>query len=665
MANHITKLIDRAVQRFKKGDLSGAEKLLKRALKAHPDNVSALHMLGAILAINKNWNGAIKNFKKVISIEPSHSHAHLSLAKAISIATNNIEAIPHYQTATTLAPKNSEAWLSYGNALDKVKRYNDALTCYDKALHINPKSSTAWANRAITLTAMQNFDQALASHKNAIELGNNSALIWDNYATTFKLMARYDEALSAYEKALEIDSDITYTYGNWLHTKMMLCDWSGLDKAFKHLTDQIKHSQNIALPFIALSTPASAQIQLKCAELFIDDVAREQPDKTLFSRDSNDKITIGYFSADFHNHATTFLMAELFEKHDKSKFKLIAFSFGPDKQDEMRQRVVAAFDQFIDVRNKTDAEVAALSRSLHVDIAIDLKGFTEDNKVGIFAHHAAPIQVSYLGFPGTMGAPYIDYLIADQTLINDSMRDSFTEKIIYLPNSYQVNDRSRKISDRQQTRAEHGLPEHGFVFCCFNNNYKIVPEVFDIWMRLLSKVSGSVLWLLAGNETAVMHLKMEAERRGVSATRLIFAARTELPEHLARHRLANLFLDTFYYNAHTSASDALWAGLPVLTLAGETFASRVCASLLTAVGLPEMITTTKEEYESLAYELSQPDKLSNIRSRLANNLSTFPLFDTSLFTQHIEEAYSKIFERHQLKLPPDNIEIQNKIESNN
>ncbi len=659
MTNYITKLIDRAVQCFKKGDLPGAEKLLKRALKAHPNNAGALHMLGAILAIRKDWNGAIRNFKKVIAIEPNHSHAQLSLAKAISIAMNDLDAIPYYQKATTLAPGNSEAWFSYGSALNNLNRYNDALACYDKALHINPKNSTVWANRAITLTAMQHFDQALASHKNAIELGNSNALIWDNYATTFKLMARYDEALSAYKKALEIDPHITYTYGNWLHTKMMLCDWSDLDQAFEHLADQIEGSKNITLPFIALSTPISAQIQLKCAELFVNDTARDQPNRVLFSRESNsDRITLGYFSADFHNHATTSLMAELFEKHDKSRFKLIALSFGPDRQDEMRQRVAAAFDLFVDVGSKTDIEVAALSRSLHVDIAIDLKGFTEENRVGIFAHHAAPIQVSYLGFPGTMGAPYIDYLIADHTLIDDSTKDSFAEKIIYLPHSYQVNDRSRKISDRRHTRAEHGLPESGFIFCCFNNSYKIVPEVFDIWMRLLLKVPGSVLWLLAGNDTAVMHLKMEAEKRGVAGVRLIFAARTELPEHLARQRLADLFLDTFYYNAHTSASDALWTGLPVLTLSGETFASRVCASLLTAIGLPEMITTTREEYESLAYELAQPDELSNIRSKLADNLSTFPLFNTSLFTKHIESAYSQIFERHLLKLPPDDIKIQ-------
>ena len=352
-------------------------------------------------------------------------------------------------------------------------------------------------------------------------------------------------------------------------------------------------------------------------------------------------------------------MAELFERHDKTKFELTAFSFGPDQNDEMRQRVSKAFDRFIDVRMKTDEEVARLSRDLGIDIAVDLKGVTQDCRTGIFSYRAAPIQVSYLGYPGTMGAEYIDYLIADKTLIPIESQQHYSEKIVYLPYSYQVNDAQRKISDKVFTRSELGLPESWFVFCCFNNNYKITPNTFDLWMKILGQVTGSVLWLFEDNPTAAKNLRLEAQKRGMDPSRLVFAKRMNLPEHLARHKVADLFLDTLPCNAHTTASDALWAGLPVLTQAGESFASRVAASLLNAIELPELVTYTPEAYVALAIDLAtHPAKLQELKSKLAANRLTTPLFDTALFTQHIEAAYTLMFERYQADLMPDHIYIK-------
>jgi predicted O-linked N-acetylglucosamine transferase (SPINDLY family) len=371
------------------------------------------------------------------------------------------------------------------------------------------------------------------------------------------------------------------------------------------------------------------------------------------------KIRIGYFSADFQEHATSYLIAELFEMHDRSKFRVIAFSFGPPSQGAMRKRLADAVDEFIDVSEKTDSEAALLSRNLKIDIAVDLKGFTQNSRAGIFALGAAPLQVNYLGYPGTMGAEYIDYLIADRTLVPEESRRYYSEKIVYLPDSYQVNDGKRTIANKEFTRAELGLPMRGFVFCCFNNNFKIMPRTFDVWMRILSRVEGSVLWLFAGNPAAMENLRREAILRKIGSERLVFAERMDLPEHLARHRAADLFLDTWPCNAHTTASDALWAGLPVLTHTGEAFASRVAASLLTAIRLPELIASTPEDYEELAVQLAtNAERLALIRKKLANNRLTAPLFDTRLYTRHLEAAYIQMHDRYRANLPAEHIVVE-------
>jgi predicted O-linked N-acetylglucosamine transferase (SPINDLY family) len=404
----------------------------------------------------------------------------------------------------------------------------------------------------------------------------------------------------------------------------------------------------------------SADLQRKAAEIWAD---RKYPVTSgplpvpEFQR--HEKIRLGYFSADFHNHATTYLMAELVEKHDRNKFEVLAFSFGPDHKDEMRQRMSFAFDRFIDVESRSDIEIAQLSRSLGIDLAFDLKGYTRDSRPGIFAARAAPVQVSYLGYPGTTGSAFMDYLVADSTLIPESSRWFYSEKIIYLPRSYQPNDSRRAISMKRQVREEAGLPAAGFVYCCFNNTFKILPSVFDIWMRVLDSVNGSVLWLIADSAEASDRLRGEAVGRGVSADRLVFAERLPLPEHLARHQLADLFLDTFPCNAHTTASDALWAGLPVLTCPGETFASRVAASLLNAVDMPELIAASQQEYEDLAINLAtQPERLAAIRNKLACQKPSSALFNTELYVNRFEAACSAIHERYQAGLPCEHILIE-------
>jgi predicted O-linked N-acetylglucosamine transferase (SPINDLY family) len=366
---------------------------------------------------------------------------------------------------------------------------------------------------------------------------------------------------------------------------------------------------------------------------------------------------VGYFSADFKNHPVSLLTAELFELHDKNRFEITAFSFGVDDKSPMRLRLSQAFNSFIDVSDISDLGIAELSRNLQIDIAVDLGGHTQSSRTGIFSYRAAPIQIGYIGYLGTMGAEYYDYLLAGKTTIPDELQKFYSEKIVYLP-SYQVNDRKRTISERQFTRKELGLPETGFVFCCFNHNYKILPSTFDSWMRILNTVEGSILFLYADNERAKTNLIDEASLRGVDSARLVFGGRIPTEEYLARYRVCDLFLDTFPYNAGTTASDALWVGLPVLTLMGQSFASRMAASLLNAIGLPELITDTQEEYEALAIELGlNPKKLADAKLKLASNRLTTPLFDTPLFTRYLEAVYQKMMERYWADLPIEHIFI--------
>jgi predicted O-linked N-acetylglucosamine transferase (SPINDLY family) len=368
---------------------------------------------------------------------------------------------------------------------------------------------------------------------------------------------------------------------------------------------------------------------------------------------------VGYFSADFREHPVAQLLVELLERHDRSRFAVSGFSFGPDTGDALRQRVAAACERFVDVRERADAEVALLARELELDIAVDLTGFTDGCRPNIFALRAAPIQVSYLGYPATMGAPYIDYLIADATVVPPAQQRHYAERIAYLPHSFLVTDTTRAVAARAFTRTELGLPEHGVVFCAFHNSYKIVPATFGRWMRILERVPDSVLWLREENAYATANLRQEAARRGVDGNRLIFAPRMPSPaEHLARQRCADLFLDALPYNAHTTASDALWAGLPVLTCLGETFAGRVAASLLHAIGLPELVTATTEAYEAMAIALAtDPARLGALKEKLARNRLTTPLFDTVRFARHLEAAYTAMYERHQADLPPDHIVV--------
>ena len=629
------------------------------ALKIQPDDAEVLVNKGSTYNDIKNYVLALATLEKAIQINPDIPEAWSNKGIALNNLNLYQESINAYNVAIKLAPSYYEAWSNKSVPLNKLKRFVEASGACDRALSIKPDYAEAHYNKGNVLNELKRHDEAIAHYDKALSLKPDYAEGWSNKGVTLHELKRYDEAIAHYDKALSLKPDIDWIFGDLLHTKMKICSWSDLIESLENISKKVVANEKVAAPFPLLALSEDTFLHKKASQIYVQS---QNPFNPILGpipkRPKNEKIRIGYFSADFHNHATGHLMAELFELHDKSQFELTGFSFGPITGDEMRQRLERSFDRFIEVGRKSDVEVAQLSRDLNIDIAVDLKGFTQDARTGIFSCRAAPIQLNYLGYPGTLGADYIDYIVADKTLIPLDAQSRYTEQVAYLPNSYQVNDRKRVISDKKFTRQELGLPEQGFVFCCFNNNFKILPATFEGWMRVLKAVEGSVLWLFQDNSWAVENLKKEAEKQGIAADRLVFAERLPLPEHLARHRQADLFLDTFPYNAHTTTSDALWAGLPVLTLMGQSFASRVAASLLNAVGLPELITTSQDDYEALAIELAlNPKKLADIKLKLANNRLTTPLFDTPLFAKHLEAVYIEMNRRYHADLELAHIAI--------
>jgi protein O-GlcNAc transferase len=640
------------------GEIDASFELLIVACNQNNCSPEALYYLGSMQLKRSLFAEAIKTLKKSILKGGEFYEALHDLATAQASIGDLTSSLDNYHKCLMFGEKSYELFYNIARTFDELKRYDEAIAYYDRALSLKPDYAEACFNKGVTLNELKRYAEAITQYNKVISLKPDYAEAWSNKGRILNELKRYDEAIDHFEKAISLKPNIDWTYGSLIHAKMKICDWSDFLNSLEIVFQKVMAKERVVSPFVLLALNDDAQLHKKSSEIYVQSKYPFNPvlgPSLKLSR--NEKIRVGYFSADFRNHAVSILTAELFELHDKNRFKTIAFSSGADDKSPMRLRLSKTFNQFIDVSGMSDLEIAKLSRELRVDIAVDLGGYTANNRTGVFAYRAAPLQISYIGYLGTMGAAYFDYLLADKTIVPETSRISYSEKITYLP-SYQANDRKRVISDRKFTKQELGLPENGFVFCCFNNNYKILPSTFEGWMRILKAVEGSVLFLYAENQWAESNLKKEAEARGINSSRLVFGGRIPNDEYLARYQACNLFLDTFPYNAGTTASDALWAELPVLTLMGQSFASRVAASLLSAIDLPELITSTQEEYEALAIELAMnPQKLADIKYKLETNRLTAPLFDTPLFTKNIEAAYIKMMERYHAGLEPDHIEI--------
>ena len=650
-----------AVINFRANNFEESKNLIEKAINVRPNSFEIHNFFGFVLLNLKKFELALKSWDKAIKLNPNFAEGYNNRGNISFMLGNLGDALISYEKAIDIKPSYADAHNNKGNVLIKLNKKNDAIESYQKAIKINPNYAQAYKNLGSAFREINDIDNAIESYQKAIKINPNYSEAFLDLGNIFREKGKNILALNNYEKSLALKPNFDFLLGTIIHVKLKMCQWDTFEKNLIEVEEKALNKKKISQPWVFLTFNDSPNLQKNISEVWSNREVFLLKKKlgTVNQKLGNKKIRIGYYSADFYDHATSQLMANLFELHDKSKFEIFGFNFGTEKNDEMYKRVSKSFYKFFNLGNKTDIEIVELSREYKIDIAVDLKGYTQSNRFKIFIQRCAPIQVNYLGYPGTMGAECIDYIIADKILIPKANQQHYSEKIIYLPNSYQVNDSKKKISEKIFSKEEVNLPKNSFVFCSFNACFKILPKTFDIWMRILKSVDNSVLWLLVEDMETIKNLKEETIRRGVKPERIIFANRLPLAEHLSRQKLANLFLDTFPCTGHTTSSDALRSGLPVLTLMGESFAGRVSSSLLNAVDLKELITKTPQEYEELAIRLANDTlRLENIRKKLEANIKTKPLFDCKLFTSHIEKAYLEIYWKHSENDKLDNIELK-------
>ena len=626
----------------------------QQALRHRPGFVEALHNLGLTHIALQQPELALACLARCLRIDPRHLGASGQYGVALLALKRPREALDYFLRVVKSSPNDAEAHYWSGNALLGMDRPEEALASYLRAAHINPDIPEIQYNLACVLVDLERQEESLAAFERALELRPDYVQALYNLGGALQDLRRHEEAASTYERLLSIAPDHRYTLGQLINCRRYGCDWAHYTEYVEDLDRSMQEGNPRDMPFSYLSVSGDPARQRRCAQAF---TARHYPSspRPLWAGQHyrHDRLRVAYVSGDFRDHALCYLLAGVFEAHERQRFETFALSLRPPEASAMGKRVAAAFEHFVDVSKLSDREVAARMHELEVDIAVDLMRYTENNRTGIFAERPAPIQVNYLGYPGTMGAGYIDYIIADEFVIPENYRQHYSEHVVWLPECFQGNDERRVIAGHAPSRAESGLPDSGFVFCAFNNSHKLTPAFFDIWMRLLIRVPESVLWLVSNDVEVERNLIAEAEKRGVAPQRLVFSPRIAYAEHLARLRLADLFLDTLPFNAGTTASDALWAGVPVLTCAGEAFAARMAGSLLQALGLPELITHSLEDYEALALKLATtPTQMTAIRARLADRRLNSPLFDTARFCRHLEAAYLGMWERQQSGRPP-------------
>jgi protein O-GlcNAc transferase len=666
-------------------DCDRAITLTNHNLLAHANRGLALHALG-------RYDEALAAHDRALALKGDYAEAHANRAATLYALDRHVEALAGYDRALAIDPGNAEANYNRGNVLRTLGRLSEALAAYDRELILRSDHAGALANRGAALSGMRRFGEALASFDRLVAVSpsdfqayyNRGNVLHDlrrfadalasfdralalkpdfadamyNRANTLFEMKLFAEALAGFERALAQNPEHPYALERAASCALQLCDWEKRAHYGRELAANVTTGQSIISPFTIVAYTDDPALQLASARRFTAAAAPVSPLPLRAARRPG-KFRIAYLSTDFQEHAVAYLLVDLFEQHDHAQFETSAFSFGRDDGGDMRKRLMAAFDRFEDMRAASDLSVAERLRELDIDVAVDLSGYTAGSRSGVMARRGAPIQVSYVGFPATMGAPFIDYIFVDRIIAPPDAEHFFAEKLVRLPDSYLANDRKRRIGERAPTREEAGLPRDGFVFCCFNNVSKITPDFFDVWMRLLSAVESSVLWLLPSNPAAESNLRAAAAARGVDPARLIFASRMSPEDHLARHRLVDLFLDTLPYNAHTTASDALWTGLPLITLPGRAFSARVAASLLHAIGVPELVAADAREYETLALRLArEPALLASYRQRLAANRLTTPLFDSARIARHIEAAYRHMIERYERGETPASFDVE-------
>ena len=644
--SHAGLLSEEAQLLSRMGHFEEALRSFQKILESDCENRDARN--GSAISLQRlgRFEEALPVFDRLVAQYPGLAYLHYNRGTLLNDLRDFARALDCFDKAIALQPDIAEMHNNRGHALRAMHRLPDALAAYDRALSLKSGDPRFYYNRGLVLLEMDDPDAALASLETAVQRAPQDAKFLYAKATALEALQQVSQAIQAYEQVLKIAPDHPYAFSGLAYGALCGCDWRRRDWVLQELPARIASGRDVIPPFTLLGYGLSEPDQLAATRRYLANRQKPPPASPArkMGRAEKPKLKLGYVSADYYGHATTYLLTGLIEAHDRSRFDVHGISIGPKGQGKEAQRLIDAFDAFHDVRFRSDEEIAGLIQELEIDILIDLKGYTQRARPDIFAWRAAPVQVSWLGYPATSGGTDMDFLIADRFVLPAASEEFYTEKIVRLATCYQANDDKREIAGATAGRPDMGLPEQAFVFCCFNNCWKITEPVFEIWMRLLAVVEGSVLWLLDDNETAKANLIAAAGALGIGPDRLVFAPRVPVASHLARHRLADLFLDTVPYNAHTGAADALWAGLPLLTCQGDTFAGRVGASLLQAVGLPELISTGLEDYESRAFELAGNNTLlREFRDRLWQARTGSGLFDTRRFTSEMEAAYLEIW----------------------
>lgn len=657
-------MIEEALALHRAGQLAGARRVCRAILEKEPGHADALRLMATLELQRGNLADATSFVARAFGVDARSSAAQAALGDLQRSLGRAGDALASYDRSLAIDASQPAVHNERAIVLAGLGRHAEALAAFDGAIALRPRFAEALRNRATLLRELARvayaegrYDEAIARYGVAIASDPRDADALIGRGSVLALVKRSDEAARDFACAMAIDPERPGLAGLLHHAKASLCDWEGRDASKARIIDGARAGKPIAAPLVMLGISDRARDQLDCARAWSSQ-APALPPRWRGERYAHSRIRIAYLSSDLDEHAVAYLMAGVLEHHDRSRFEVFAISSGPDPEGGMRARLRRALEHFHDVRGRRDDEVAALVRALEIDIVVDLNGYTQGSRTGALAHRPAPVAVSYLGFPGTLGAAFVDYVIADRIVVPEVAHAQLTEHVVRLPDTFQANDDRRVIATRSPSRAEAGLPDGAFVFCAFGNSYKLSPALFDVWMRLLGRVEASVLWLLGGPPALTTNLRAEAARRGIDGRRLVFASRMPYADHLARYRCADLFLDTFPFNGGATVSDALWAGLPVVSVSGEALASRMAASVLHAAGTGELAAASLADYESRALALAtDPPRLAATRAALAQQRATCPLFDTARFCRHLESAYATMHARAQRGEAPASFDV--------
>jgi protein O-GlcNAc transferase len=639
-SNHHESLHYMGVIFLQKKDFKKSIYFISQSLEINPNNSIALSNLGLAYQNNHNYETACTVFQQALLINPNFANAHFNIATLYYHLFKFELAKLHLNIALDLNPLFIDSYNLLGNIYQKDRDFSNAISNYDKAISLDPTHANAYNNKANVLHSLNKTSEALDLYLQASKYDPLEPSIFNNIGNIYRDLNILDKSLYYYEMCKKLNPNFEFIDGSILTLNMLMCNWNNLDLLVSHLIEKVNNFQRVSAPFPLLAAVDDPMIHHKAAQIWAN---YKSSINTSFSNldfsQHSKKIKLAYFSSDFRNHAVSFLIAELFILHDRNNFEVIGFSISKNPDDQLTEQIKSTFDQYIYANELSDIEVFNICKALRIDIAIDLNGWTANNRYSLFSQRLAPIQISYLGYLGSMGSECYDYIIADEIIIPPHLQSCYSEKIIYLP-SFQINDSRREDTRKFISKFDFDIPSNYFVFCCFNNVYKITPLVFDIWMRILVQVPESVLLLSGENVWASRNLLSQAISRGVDTNRIIFFDRSTRDDYLSRYSLCDLFLDTFPYCAGTTASDSLWSGVPILTCIGNSFASRMGASVLNAIGLQELITTDLLKYEELAVELaSNFYYYSSVKRKLVSNKNSFPLFNPKEFTRTIEKAY--------------------------